>query len=457
MEKQTFWEALPKAFSLAEDVVQLGRRSWVESTAERESHAERAALNQVRVTEALIHSGMDESALAGSWGYGYGDRGRAALEKAWSQVFSAEAALVRPQIATGTQALYLCLGALLRPGDGILTWPGSPYDTLQGVLATLADWGVGAQAVPAPQTTPAPQAALADRQALLRVWLQALAEAVQPRTRVVLIQRSRGYTWRPALTVDEIRTAVETVRAVSRRALIIVDNCYGEFVEEREPTAVGADACVGSLIKNPGGGVCPTGGYIVGRAELVHQVAERLYAPRQAGEVGPTGSWLRLATQGFFLAPHAVGQALQVGAFAARLFRYIGFPTEPGPGEPRGDIVQAIALGSRERIRSFCRGLQQAGPVDAYARPEAWSMPGYEDKVIMAGGTFVPGASLELGADAPIRPPYAVFLQGGVIAAHGVIGCLLAAGQLYEDGLRPDGPWPDGLWQEGPWHGGNGR
>ncbi|MEW6546719.1 MAG: methionine gamma-lyase family protein [Bacillota bacterium] len=417
----SFWQAAESAFSVDPDLVALAREAWEGSRQEREKYQARAALNQVRVTLALARSGLDEPGLAGSWGYGYGDRGRESLERAWSEVFSAEAALVRPQIATGTQALALCLQALLRPGDEVLTWPGHAYDTMWGVLGDLAEWGVGARAV------------AVDPHDDIRGWLDALGDAVVPRTRLVLIQRSRGYSLRRALTVGEIGRAVEVVRSHSRRALVLVDNCYGEFVEETEPCAVGADLCAGSLIKNPGGGLAPTGGYIVGRVDLVARVAARLYAPGQGGEVGPTGSWLRLAAQGFFWAPHAVGQALGTAVFAAHFFARLGLEVSPAAGEERGDIVQSVVLGTPARLRFFCRGLQQAGPVDAHARPEPGEMPGYRDRVIMAGGTFVPGASLELGADAPLRPPYAAYLQGGTVTAHGVLGCMLAAARLRKD------------------------
>lgn len=420
----SFWEAVQAAFGVDEDLVALAHEAWEGSRSEREKYAARAAVNQVRVALAFARSGLDEAGLTGSWGYGYGDRGRQSLERAWSEYFAAEAALVRPQIATGTQALALCLQGLLRPGDEVLTWPGRAYDTMEQVLAGLADWGIGARAVAVDPRDGLPQ------------WLSALADAVAPRTRVVLVQRSRGYAPRRALTVQEIGQAVQVVRERSRYALVVVDNCYGEFVEDREPCAVGADLCAGSLIKNPGGGLAPTGGYITGRADLVAQVAARLYAPGQGAEVGPTGSWLRLAAQGFFVAPHAVGQALATAVFAAHFFSRLGLEVSPGPGEERGDIVQSVVLGTPARLRSFCRGIQQAGPVDADARPEPWEMPGYRDRVIMAGGTFVPGASLELGADAPLRPPYAAYLQGGTVAAHGVLGCLLAAARLRRD--HPD-------------------
>ncbi|MBC7340752.1 MAG: methionine gamma-lyase family protein [Firmicutes bacterium] len=424
----SFWEVVQSGFSLDDELLVLAREAWEASGPEREKYAARAALNQVRVALAFTRSGLDEAGLAGSQGYGYGDRGRESLERAWGEVFGAEAALVRPQISTGTQALTLCLQALLRPGDGVLTWPGHAYDTMRGVLANLTEWGIAARPVEV------------DPRGDFGSWLQALADSLEPRTRVVLVQRSRGYSLRRALTVAEIGRAAEVVHGRFRHALVLVDNCYGEFVEEAEPCATGADLCAGSLIKNPGGGLAPTGGYIAGRSDLVAQVAARLYAPGQGGEVGPTGSWLRLAAQGFFLAPHAVGQALATAVFACHFFSRLGIEVSPAPGEERGDIVQSLVLGTPARLRSFCRGLQQAGPVDAHARPEAWEMPGYRDRVIMAGGTFVPGASLELGADAPLRPPYAVYLQGGTVTAHGVLGCLLAAARLRRD--HPEGEHP---------------
>ncbi len=432
--KGSLWDAMREYFAVDEDLLEIARVSWDESREERALYAVRASFNQIRVLAALTRANFDEAALSGSAGYGYGDRGRQKLEEAWREVFGAEQALVRPQIATGTQALVLCLGALLRPGDGLLTWPGAPYDTLRHALSSFREWGIKVTAAQdGKEVALRSDAVLAVADAVV----DAMADAIEPRTAVVLIQRSRGYAWRKALTLERIAEAVAAVKACSPRIVVVVDNCYGEFVEEREPCHVGADLCAGSLMKNPGGALAPTGGYITGRADLVRRVAERLYAPGQGAEVGPTGPWLRLAVQGLFLAPTAVGQAMQTAVFASHFFGRLGFAVEPAPGETRGDAVQSICLGTRERLRSFCRGLQKAGPLEPNVRPEAWNMPGYADRVIMAGGTFVPGASLELGADAPLRPPFVAYLQGGVETAHGVLGCLLAATQMKNDGLLP--------------------
>lgn len=387
---------------------------------------ERIALeNHRRVLSAFHAVGVREFHFHGSTGYGYGDAGREALEKAWALIFGAEEALVRVQLVSGTHALAVCFFGLLSPGDELLAPQGDPYDTLHPVIGlrnasprSLIGMGVRYR-----QLQPLPDG---------RIDYEALRRALNPRTRVVFLQRSRGYRLRPALRIGEIEAVCDLVHHRYPRAVVLVDNCYGEFVETLEPTAAGADLVCGSLIKNPGGGLAPTGGYIAGRREYVQAVAERLTAPGLGAAVGPTLGLTRLLLQGLYLAPHFVAEALKGAVFAARLFERLGFEVVPAYDAPRGDIVQAVRLGSPERVLSFCRAIQQSSPVDAQVEPEPGSLPGYEDGVVMAAGTFIQGASLELTADAPMREPYAVYLQGGLSKEYARLGVLTAARKVLE-------------------------
>ncbi len=354
----------------------------------------------------------------GTTGYGYGDIGRDALERVYAAVLGCEAALVRPQIVSGTHALAVALFGLLRPGDRLLSAAGKPYDTLESVIGigeaadgSLASFGVGYDQ--------------AELDASGEVDLTAIDAALTESTRVVLVQRSRGYAWRPSLTLARIGEICALVHKKTPGAAVLVDNCYGEFTCEEEPSAVGADVLVGSLIKNPGGGLAPTGGYIAGRADAIERVATRLTSPGIGAEVGSYAGGYQAFFQGLFMAPHAVAQALMGATLAARAFADAGFAVSPLPDAPRSDIIQAIRLGSPERVIAFCQAIQAASPIDSQAVPEPWDMPGYQHQVIMAAGTFVSGASIELSADAPIRPPYAVYLQGGLHYAH----CRLAVGE----------------------------
>lgn len=383
--------------------------------------------NQARVLAAFQAAGVAEHHLAPSTGYGIGDPGRAKVEEVFARVFGAEAALVRPQIVSGTHAITLGLFAVLRPGDEMIAAAGTPYDTLLPVLrgapGSLAEWGVSYREVPlAPDGRPD---------------LEALRRAIGPRTRAVFIQRSRGYALRPSLTVAEIGRIVETVRGVREDIVCVVDNCYGEFCETAEPTAAGADLVCGSLIKNPGGGLAPTGGYVVGRAELVEAAAARLTAPGIGAEVGASLGTTRLILQGLFLAPHVVGEALAGAHFAAAFFARLGLNVRPRVDEPRTDLIQAVELGSAEALVAFCEAVQAASPVDSGARPRPEAMPGYDDPVVMAAGTFVQGASIELSADGPLRPPYAAYFQGGLTREHVVVAALQAAAALWRRGLIP--------------------
>jgi cystathionine beta-lyase family protein involved in aluminum resistance len=381
-----------------------------------------ALANHRKVLNAFHEYRVSEFHFRGSTGYGYGDVGREVLDRVWARVFGAESALVRMQIVSGTHALALGLYGLCRPGDELVA-VGKPYDTLERVIGirtavpgSLADLGVKYR-----------QVALGvggepDADELLAV--------LGPRTGVVLIQRSGGYEWRPALGIEATARLVGLVKAHFPRVRVMVDNCYGEFTEAREPGEVGADLVCGSLIKNPGGGLVPTGGYVAGCAECVELAAARLTAPGLGREVGASLGHLRLLYQGLYLAPHFVAEALKGAVFAARLLERLGYEVHPGYAERRSDIIQAVRLGSPERVLAFCRGIQRASPVDAHAVPEPVMLPGYGDGVVMAAGTFVQGASLELTADAPMREPFAVFLQGGLSREYVKLGVLAAVQEL---------------------------
>lgn len=378
--------------------------------------------NQLRVLAALQKARLAESQLGGSTGYGYDDLGREQIEKAYADVLGAESALVRIQISSGTQALALCLFGLLRPGDELLSVTGKPYDSLMETIGTEQDGQVD-------------QGSLRDFGVTFRQLellpggnpdLAGIAEAITPRTKVIFIQKSRGYTLRRSLLAADLAAISACVRSAGSQAIILVDNCYGEFVETREPCMVGADLCAGSLIKNPGGGLCPSGGYIAGRADLVERVAARLTAPGLGSHVGPSLGFSRLIAQGFYLAPHVVAESLKGAVFAAAIFNRAGFSTFPPFDAQRGDIVQTIELADPDRLIAFCQAIQAASPVDSYVRPEPWAMPGYDCPVIMAAGAFIQGASIELSADGPLRPPYPAYLQGGLVFENVRLACMLA-------------------------------
>lgn len=384
---------------------------------------ETCALNHYKVLRAFQQVGVTDFHFQDSTGYGYGDVGREVLERLFAIVFEGEDALVRPQIVSGTHALSACLNAVLHPGDTLLAACGKPYDTLATVIGlgkrvsgSLMERGIRYAEV---ELTPEG-----------RPDLEKLAEQVERlKPRVCFIQRSRGYSQRSALSVDTIRKMIKVVKSAYPGAVCLVDNCYGELVEIEEPGAAGADLVAGSLIKNPGGTLAPGGGYIVGRKELVEEVSYYLTAPGLGREMGAF-SGKRLLFQGLFLAPLVVEQALKGAVLAASFFQKLGYTVDPLPEEVRYDIVQTVTLEDKEALLAFCRGLQKASPVEAGSVPEPAVLPGYEDPVVMAGGTFVQGASLELSADAPVRPPYTVFLQGGVSLYYTKIGLLLAAQEV---------------------------
>ncbi len=381
--------------------------------------------NTRKVLAAFQNHRVAESYFAGTTGYGYDDQGRDELDKIYAEIFGTEEALVRIQFVNGTHAITCALFGAVMPGDTLVYAVGAPYDTLQSVIGTtgdargtLLDYGIKYKEVGLKDNAP-------DK--------EALAEAVRdPSVKAVVIQRSKGYSTRATLSVAEIGELAKLIKDNNPNAAVLVDNCYGEFVETLEPTQVGADLVVGSLIKNPGGGLAPTGGYIAGRADLVQAAAQRLTVPGIGGECGCTMGNNRALYQGLFMAPHVVAQAVKTAVFAAKLMELLGYETEPESDQVRHDIIQMISLNTPEAVCKFCRGIQSGSPVDSYVTPEPWAMPGYDDQVIMAAGAFIQGASIELSADAPMRPPYTVYLQGGLTYESGKTGILLAAEELLK-------------------------
>jgi len=380
--------------------------------------------NTNRIIDSFREHRVSDAMFAGTSGYGYDDKGRDTLDLIWADIFGCEAALVRTQIVNGTQALTIGLFGLLRPGDVLLSVAGKPYDTLDEVIGntgtpgngSLADFGVRYK-----------QIDLKDG----RLDLEAIKAAVESeKIKVVFVQRSKGYLDRRTLTSGEIGELVKVVKAVSPDTFVYVDNCYGEFTERLEPSALGADLCAGSLIKNAGGGMAETGGYLAGTAKAVELCSYRLTSPGTGGEVGCTLGLNKSLYKGLFYAPHSTAQALKTAHFAAYIFSALGYKTEPAWNEPRADIIQSIYTGSAEGLCAVCRGIQAGSPVDAYVTPEPWEMPGYSDKVIMAAGNFTQGSSIELSADGPIRPPYIAYLQGGLTFEAGKLGVLTAAQEL---------------------------
>lgn len=383
-------------------------------------------VNTRRVIRAFQEYRVAGRHFAPTTGYGYDDIGRDTLSKLFAFVFETEDALVRPQIASGTHALALCLYGVLRPGDEMLAAAGKPYDTLEEVIGiagevgngSLRDFGVGY------------------REVALRedgdIDIDGVLGNLAPSVKLVLIQRSRGYDWRPSLSVEQIDAAIKAIHRLRPDVCVMVDNCYGEFTDAREPRA---DLLAGSLIKNPGGGLAPTGGYVAGKREYVEKVACRLTSPGIGAEVGSYAGSYQPFYQGLFLAPHTVAQAVKSAVLAARAFELLGFAVNPAWDAPRNDIIEAIRFDDAEKLIAFCQAIQMCSPVDAEAVPEPWDMPGYQDPVIMAAGTFVSGASIELSADAPIRAPYIGYLQGALTYAHGRLGIEGAIARLVEKGL----------------------
>ena len=410
----------PKVYSFGEDILTglKERFEAIDRTAE---------YNQAKVVGAMQKNRVSAQCFAATTGYGYDDIGRDVLERVYADTFHTEAALVRPQITCGTHALTVALSANLRPGDELLSPVGKPYDTLEEVIGirdsvcSLKEYGVSYRQV--------------DLTADGGFDWEGIRAAINEKTKLVTIQRSKGYQTRPTFSVRQIGELIAFVKSVKPGLVCMVDNCYGEFVEEIEPSDVGADMTVGSLIKNPGGGLAPIGGYIVGTKACVERCAYRLSAPGLGQEVGANLGILPSFYQGFFLAPTVVAGALKGAIFAANIYEKLGFRVVPNSTESRHDIIQAVELGSAERMIAFCAGIQAAAPVDSYVRPEPSEMPGYDADVIMAAGAFVQGSSIELSADGPIREPYAVYFQGGLTWYHAKLGILMSLQKLCDAGL----------------------
>ena len=386
------------------------------------------AYNQYKVLEAFQKNNISDMHFTWTTGYGYDDPGREAIEKVYSDIFRTEASLVRPIIVNGTHALTLTLTGILRPGDELIYCTGNPYDTLEDVIGlrnegrgSLKEFGISYDQV--------------ELKADGTIDFDALGKVIKPNTKICAIQRSTGYGWRKAITIDQIEEWAAFVHSVNKDIVCMVDNCYGEFLDTKEPAEAGADIIAGSLIKNPGGGLALTGGYITGRADLVEKISYRMTSPGIGGECGLTFGQSRTMFQGLFMAPKVVNGAVKGAILCAEVFRSLGYEVCPQPEDKRSDIIECVKLGSEEAIVAFCKGIQAAAPVDSNVTPEPWDMPGYDDKVIMAAGAFVQGSSIELSSDAPIREPYIVYFQGGLTYEHSKFGVIKALQSLYDNNL----------------------
>ena len=413
-------------FKIDEKLLALDKAALEKCQAQFGGIDETTEYNQLKVLKAFIDNGVSESYFTGSTGYGYDDRGREILERVMAQCMGAEDSLMRHNFVSGTHTLTVALFGILRPNDKVLVLTGRPYDTITGVFGidektdgSLADFGVQYHQVDLkPDGTPD---------------LEKIKNRLsQDDFKMAYIQRSRGYSTRPTLTIDDIEVLCNIVKEVSPETVIMVDNCYGEFVETKEPTEVGADIIAGSLIKNPGGGIAPTGGYIAGRKDLIEKCSYRLTCAGVGKEVGATLGHSRELYLGLFSAPHVVGEALKTAVYTSALFESLGFAVSPAVDEKRGDIIQCITLNTADNLVAFCQGMQSGAPVDSFVVPEPWDMPGYTDPVIMAAGAFTLGASIELSADGPLRPPYAAWMQGGLNFHSAHAGVLLAAQKMLE-------------------------
>ncbi|WP_094546773.1 aminotransferase class I/II-fold pyridoxal phosphate-dependent enzyme [Petroclostridium xylanilyticum] len=384
--------------------------------------------NQYKVLKAFQNNHISDSHFVETTGYGYDDLGRDALDAVYAETFRSEDALVRHHIVSGTHALALCLYGVLRPGDTLISVTGKPYDTLEEVIGirgknngSLRELGIKYQQV--------------DLTPMGTINYDEISASIDKNTKVAMIQRSKGYDWRPSLTVKEIERLIHTIKTINPDTICLVDNCYGEFVETIEPTEVGADLVAGSLIKNPGGGLAPTGGYIAGKKEYIKLAAYRLTSPGIGKKCGASLGMNRHLFQGFFMAPHIVSQSLKAAIFCAALFERLGFEVCPKSDEIRTDIIQAIKFNNPELLISFCQGIQKGAPIDSFVRPQPWDMPGYDSQVIMAAGAFIQGSSIELSADAPIKPPYIAYMQGGLIWNHAKLGIIIALQDMMDKGL----------------------
>ncbi|MDO4452915.1 MAG: methionine gamma-lyase family protein [Eubacteriales bacterium] len=416
-----------ETLGISEEVYQFGQKIERQLKERFDEIDETAEYNQLKVIHAMQKNRVAEEHFNMSSGYGYNDAGRDTLEEVYASAFHAESALVRPQITCGTHALAVALSGNLRPGDEMISISGKPYDTLEEVIGirpsngSLAEYGVSYKQVDL----------LEDGS----FDFKKIKETISKKTKLVEIQRSKGYQTRPTLSVSQIGEAIAFVKSINPEIICMVDNCYGEFVERIEPSDVGADMVVGSLIKNPGGGLAPIGGYIVGKKECIDNAAYRLTSPGLGKEVGASLGVMRSFYQGFFLAPTVTAAALKGAIFAANIYEKLGFSVVPNGQESRHDIIQAVTFGFPEGVIAFCEGIQAAAPVDSYVTPEPWAMPGYDSEVIMAAGAFVQGSSIELSADGPIKPPYAVYFQGGLTWNHAKFGILMSLQKMVEKHL----------------------
>ena len=414
-------------FGISDEVADFGKKIEKLISERFEMIDETAEYNQLKVLKAMQKNKVSTECFNTSTGYGYGDIGRDTLEEVYASLFNTEAALVRPQITCGTHALALALMSNLRPGDELLSPVGKPYDTLEEVIGirpskgSLAEYGITYSQVDL----------LEDGS----FDYDNIKKAINNRTKIVTIQRSKGYATRPSFGVEDIGKLISFIKSVKPEVIVMVDNCYGELVERIEPTDVGADMVVGSLIKNLGGGLAPIGGYIAGKKECIENAAYRLTSPGLGKEVGATLGVMKDFYEGLFLAPTVVASALKTAIFAANIYENLGFKCVPDSKEDRHDIIQAVTLNSAEGLIAFCRGIQEASPVDSHLSCEPWDMPGYDDKVIMAAGTFISGASIELSADGPLRAPFNVYFQGGLSYAHGKIGILKSLQNMVDANL----------------------
>ena len=427
MQKNTY-DLLKDTFQIDERILSLIETAEQEVSGHFSHMDDVMAYNQYKVLHAFQKNGIREMHFSWTTGYGYDDAGREAIERVYADLFHTEAALVRPTIVNGTHALTLALMGPLRPGDELIYCTGGPYDTLEEVIGirgegkgSLRDYGISYKQVELKEDG--------------SIDLETLAREIGPKTRMVCAQRATGYDWRRAITIDQIEEWASFVHGIRPDIICMVDNCYGEFLHVKEPTDVGADIMAGSLIKNPGGGFALTGGYVAGRADLIEKVSYRMTSPAVGGECGLMFDQTRTMLQGLFVAPKTVNGAVKGAVLCAKAFEKLGFDVCPGPEDERSDIIQAVKLGSPESLMTFCRGIQAAAPVDSHVSPVPCDTPGYEDPVVMAAGAFIQGSSIELSADAPLRPPYTVYFQGGLTYEHSKFGVIKALQALLDQQL----------------------
>ncbi|MBO4926796.1 MAG: methionine gamma-lyase family protein [Clostridiales bacterium] len=416
-------------YGISDAVVEMASEAMTTVSSVFRKIDETREINQLRVLDAFRNARFAEAHLGATTGYGYDDIGREKIEEMYAELFGAEAAYVRIQVACGTQILVACLFGILKPGEEMLAVTGRPYDTLASALGvekkedtftgSLLDYGMKYNEVQL----------LEDGSPDLLL----IRNAIKPETKVVFLQKSKGYTSRRCLRSEDIKAVVDLVKGIRDDIIVFVDNCYGEFVETSEPCALGADLCAGSLIKNAGGGICPSGAYVCGRKDLVERVAERVTAPGLGSHVGPSLGFNRQIAQGLFMAPHVVAEALKGAVFASKLLEMAGCHCEPAFDEPRGDIVQSVAFPNAEQMVHFCKQVQNCSPVDSFVSPEPWDMPGYDAQVVMAAGAFVQGSSIEFSADGPVKPPYLVYMQGGLVFEQVKLAVMMAVSGMIEN------------------------